>query len=127
MKSVKVKIVAIMCMFILTVSLAGCKTEKKEPLYGTYKAEVSDDVQYCPTVSLFEDKTFQFNVGMGNYFKGTYTEADGKIELTLTENASKISDEEVSNVAFTKSEGKEKLVIQSEISGYVPSNTVFYK
>ena len=64
---------------------------------------------------------------MGNYFKGTYKVTDGKIELSLTENASKLSDEDISDVVFTKSDNEEQLLIQNEIKGYVPSNTAFSK
>lgn len=130
MKRIKLRAAAMLCICMLSVSLVGCGTEKEEKkasLIGTYTAEVSEDMAYCPTLSLFEDGTYQFNVGMGNYFKGTYQVTDGKIELSLSENASKLSDEDISDVVFTKSDNEEQLLIQNEIKGYVPSNTAFSK
>ena len=131
MKKQRIRNVAILCIMALCCSLAGCrKTDKdvKSEHVGTYRAEESTDPSYGVTLSLLEDNTYQFNLGMSNYFKGDYVITEEKlVELTLTENASKLSDEAISSITLKQSDKKGQLVLENGLDGYVAAGTAFVK
>lgn len=126
MKNAKTKLLAIVCIVVLCFSFTGCNgKDKKDETTGTYTAETAEDEAYLPTLSLFDDDTYQFNLSMGSYFKGTYTKEDDKVELTLTENASKAADEDVKTITLDFNEKELQLTLEQDIKGFLKSGTVF--
>ncbi|SES93508.1 hypothetical protein [[Clostridium] polysaccharolyticum] len=131
MKKQRKRIVAILCIMALCCSLAGCKKKEKDVRSehtGTYRAEESADPAYPVSLSLLEDNTYQFNLGMSNYFKGDYAiTEENVVNLALTENASKLSDEAIKSITLKQGEKKGQLVLEKGLDGYVAAGTVFVK
>lgn len=127
MKKHILKPFAMLCIMMLCVSCMGCKKEESvKP--GTYIAEGEITQGSSITLSLFKDHTYQFSLGMSNYFKGDYKlTKDDVLELTLTENASKIPDDVVQSITLKKGDKKDQIILETELEGYVASGTVFSK
>lgn len=118
----KAKILALASVFVLGLSLVGCGNKKVEP--GTYIAETAVNKAYAPTLSIFEDNTYQMNVGLGQYFKGTVEVKKDQLILKLEENVTYIENEALEEVTFTISD-EDTIVINEEITDYVESGTEF--
>lgn len=119
----KMKRIAFTGMLLLGIFLMGCGKSKTVEA-GTYYSEMATNIAYAPTLSVFEDNTYQMNLGMGSYFKGTYKVEDDQVTLTLEDNASNLADEDIDDITFTIND-EDTLVINCDIPMYVDDGTEF--
>lgn len=118
------KIISLLMVMLLTVSLVGCgKKDKIE--YGTYTSKDESVKAYPPTISLFEDGTYQFNLVVGSYFSGTFEVKEGTLTLTMDNNASKFADDVIKELTFTIDTDAKEITIDQELPEYVTSGTIF--
>ena len=120
----RAKILAIACVFVFCISLTGCGSNKTIS-EGTYVAESAIDPAYYPTLSILEDNAFQFNLGMGAFVKGTYKVDDDEVNLTVTDNNSNLTEDEVNDIKFSIGEEEKQLILDSDIDGFAESGTIF--
>lgn len=120
----RAKILATACMFVCCISFAGCGS-KKTVSEGTYIAERAIDPAYYPTLSILEDNAFQFNLGMGSFVKGTYKVDEDEVILTVNDNNSDLTEDEANDITFSIGEEENQLILDTELTGYVESGTVF--
>lgn len=121
------KIMSMLLVMLLALSLVGCGGKKNKIEYGTYTSQDESVEAYPPTISLFEDGTFQFNLVVGSYFSGTYEVEDGILTLTMDNNASKFADEEIQVLSFNVDSKTDELASNQNISDFIKEGTVFKK
>lgn len=127
MKNARTKLLFMVCIVVLCFSFTGCGSGKgkKNDTAGTYTAQTTEDEAYNPNLSLFEDNTYQFNLSVGSYFKGTYVEKNDQLVLTLTDNASKVADNEITSLTLDYDKENSQFTLTQEIPGFVKPNTIF--
>lgn len=118
-------IVSLLMVMLLAVSLAGCGGKKNSVEYGTYTSQDESMSAYPPTVALFEDGTYQFNLVVGSYFAGTYQVKDDTLTLTMDNNASKFADDVIKELTFTIDADAKEITIEQELPELVASGTIF--
>lgn len=117
------KLLAYVSIFLLGISLMGCGKEKTLKA-GTYYSEMANSIPYAPTLAIFEDDTYQMNLGMGSYFKGSYQIKEDQVTLILEDNASDLAKEDIEDITFTISDEK-TLILNCDIPTYADDGTKF--